>query len=147
MLERGDTLVESLLLIPETGESITFERWKAVVVDELKKATDLFGNGEPLSMSESEIGVTGCNTNPRRGCVIALGLSGCLLGHVLVNSDTSMYESRARARMCERAFEENFKEWYQHYPRKVSRGAAEKALERVLADGVSLETLIEAAKH
>ena len=50
-------------------------------------------------------------------------------------------------RARERAFEENLEEWYQHYPRKGSRGAAEKALERVLADGVSLETLIEGAKH
>ena len=60
-------------------------------------------------------------------------------------------ESGAVTRARARAFEENFKEWYQHYPRKVggrlARGAAEKALERVLADGVSLETLIEAAKH
>ena len=62
-----------------------------------------------------------------------------------VNSDTSRESVKARAR--ERAFEEQFEEWYQHYPRKVSRGAAEKALERVLADGVSLETLIEGAKH
>ena len=66
VLERGDTLVESLLLIPETGESITFERWKAVVVDELKKATDLFGNGEPL-LSESGIVALAAITNPRRG--------------------------------------------------------------------------------
>ena len=66
----------------------------------------------------------------------------------MVTPETStVIRQKNHARACARAFEENFKEWYQHYPRKVSRGAAEKALERVLADGVSLETLIEAAKH
>ena len=37
--------------------------------------------------------------------------------------------------------------WYQHYPRKVSRGPAEKALRKALGSGVSLETLIEGDKR
>ena len=63
VLERGDTLVESLLLIPETGESITFERWKAVVVDELKEATDLFGN---LLIHEAQQGCRDATYEPSR---------------------------------------------------------------------------------
>ena len=43
---------------------------------------------------------------------------------------------------------EEFDNWYQHYPRKVSRGAAEDPFGKARVDGgVSLEILIEATKH
>ena len=43
---------------------------------------------------------------------------------------------------------EEFENWYQHYPRKVSRGAAEGPFGKARVDGgVSLEILIEATKH
>ena len=48
ILQRGETFVESLKLVPETRESLTFERWKQIVEEELAAATDLYGNGEPL---------------------------------------------------------------------------------------------------
>ena len=51
------------------------------------------------------------------------------------------------ARERKKVLKEEFDNWYQHYPRKVSRGAAEKALARVRREGASLETLIEGAKR
>ena len=43
---------------------------------------------------------------------------------------------------------EEFDNWYQHYPRMVSRGAAEDPFGKARVDGgVSLEILIEATKH
>ena len=47
----------------------------------------------------------------------------------------------------EKILKEEFDDWYQHYPKKVSRGAAEKALARARREGVSLETLIAGAKR
>ena len=47
----------------------------------------------------------------------------------------------------EKILKEEFDDWYQHYPKKVSRGAAEKALARARREGVSLETLIACAKR
>ena len=66
VLDRGDTLVESLKLIPETGESVTFEKWKGIVAQELAEATELYGNGAPL-LSEQELVTLALITNPTRG--------------------------------------------------------------------------------
>ena len=66
ILERGDTLIEALKLVPETGEGLTFERWKAVVLEEVEKARRLYGNGEPL-LTEQEIVALASFLNPRRG--------------------------------------------------------------------------------
>ena len=66
VLDRGDTLVESLKLIPETGESVTFEKWKEIVAQELAEATELYGNGAPL-LSEQELVTLALITNPTRG--------------------------------------------------------------------------------
>ena len=66
ILGHGDTLVRSLKLVPETRGELTFERWKAVVAEELKKATALYGNGEPL-LSEQELIALAMITNPGRG--------------------------------------------------------------------------------
>lgn len=46
----------------------------------------------------------------------------------------------------EKRDEEIFNEWYQHYPRKVSKGQARKAFKRVV-DKVGLDRLIEATKN
>ena len=51
------------------------------------------------------------------------------------------------ARARERVLKEEFDNWYQHYPKKVSRGAAERAFGTALRGGASLETLIEGAKR
>ena len=67
ILNRGETLIESLELIPETRKSITFERWKEIVAKELEEATTLYGtNGEPL-LSEQELVTLASITNPCRG--------------------------------------------------------------------------------
>ena len=56
--------------------------------------------------------------------------------------------ARERAHERERVVREEFDNWYQHYPRKVSRGAAEDPFGKARVDGgVSLEILIEATKH
>ena len=56
--------------------------------------------------------------------------------------------ARERAHERERVVREEFENWYQHYPRKVSRGAAEGPFGKARVDGgVSLEILIEATKH
>lgn len=66
VLERGETLIESFKLAPEMGESLSFDAWKAIVEQELKEATDLYGNGEPL-LSEQELLTLAAIMNPRRG--------------------------------------------------------------------------------
>ena len=66
-------------------------------------------------------------------------------GHFRVDHARDEFNQRARAR--ESVFEEEFEGWYQHYPRKVSRGPAEKALRKALGSGVSLETMIEGDKR
>ncbi len=55
--------------------------------------------------------------------------------------------TRACAREAARMLEEEFEDWYQHYPKKVSRGPAEEAFEKALASGASLEELIAGAKR
>ena len=65
ILQRGETFVESLKLVPETRESLTFERWKQIVV-ELVAATELYGNGAPL-LSEEELTTLASIMNPTRG--------------------------------------------------------------------------------
>ena len=56
--------------------------------------------------------------------------------------------TRASARARERVIREEFDNWYQHYPKKVSRGAAEGPFGKARVDGgVGLEILIEATKH
>lgn len=47
----------------------------------------------------------------------------------------------------ERSFKEDFQDWYEHYPRRVARGAAEKALAKAMRDGATLEALIEGTKR
>ena len=66
ILEHGDTLVAALELVPETGEGLTFERWKTIVMEEVEKARQLYGNGEPL-LTEQEIVALASFLNPRRG--------------------------------------------------------------------------------
>ena len=66
ILERGETMVESLKLVPATRESLTFDRWKQIVARELVAATELYGNGEPL-LSDQEITTLASITNPTRG--------------------------------------------------------------------------------
>ena len=66
ILDRGDALVASLKLIPETREAITFDRWKSIVSEELEEAKSLYGNGEPL-LSEQELIALAAITNPIRG--------------------------------------------------------------------------------
>ena len=66
ILGRGEILVDSLKLIPETREALTFVRWKAIVAQELEEATRLYGNGEPL-LSDSEMFTLAMITNPNRG--------------------------------------------------------------------------------
>ena len=51
------------------------------------------------------------------------------------------------ARLREREILEEFDDWYQHYPRKVARGQAERVFAKVRRDGVSFESLIEGAKR
>ena len=65
-MERGDTLVESLKLIPESRDAMTFDRWKRIVSKELEEATNLYGNGEPL-FSDNELTTIAMITNPCRG--------------------------------------------------------------------------------
>ena len=55
--------------------------------------------------------------------------------------------STGRARESMRTFTEEFDNWYQHYPRKVACGHAEKAFAATLGSGVSLQTLIAGAKR
>lgn len=66
ILQRGDTLVESLKLIPQMREALTHEEWKKIVADELEEARQLYGNGEPL-LSESEMETLAIITNAKRG--------------------------------------------------------------------------------
>ena len=66
ILERGDTLVAALKLVPETRDSLTFDKWKAIVARELDEAKRLYGNGEPL-LSEQEITTLALILNPSRG--------------------------------------------------------------------------------
>ena len=66
ILDRGDTLIEALELVPETSEGLTFERWKTVVMQEVEKARGLYGNGEPL-LTDQEIVALASFLNPRRG--------------------------------------------------------------------------------
>ena len=66
IMDRGDTLVESLKLIPESQDAMTFERWKRIVSKELEEATKLYGNGEPL-LSDNELTTIAMITNPCRG--------------------------------------------------------------------------------
>ena len=66
ILQRGETLVESLKLIPETRAALTSDKWKEIVAKELKEATQLYGNGEPL-LSEQELVTLALITNPNRG--------------------------------------------------------------------------------
>ena len=40
-----------------------------------------------------------------------------------------------------------FEQWYEHYPKRVSRGPAEEAFEKARAGGASLEELIAGAKR
>ena len=60
-------------------------------------------------------------------------------------------QTRARERKSEReeslSAEEEFNEWYQHYPRRVARGQAERTFARVRCEGASLEALIAGAKR
>ena len=53
--------------------------------------------------------------------------------------------ARERARVKD--LKEEFGEWYQHYPRKVARGAAEKAFATVWREGAELADLIAGAKR
>ena len=66
ILDRGDTLIAALELVPETGEGLTFDRWKAVVMEEVEGARQMYGNGEPL-LTEQEITALASFLNPRRG--------------------------------------------------------------------------------
>lgn len=66
VLERGQVLVDSLKLIPETRAEITSERWTAIVREELEAATRRYGNGEPL-LSETELVTLAALTSPARG--------------------------------------------------------------------------------
>lgn len=66
ILERGDTLVAALRLVPETSEGLTFERWKTVVMEEVESARKRFGNGEPL-LTEQEIIALASFLYPCRG--------------------------------------------------------------------------------
>ena len=66
ILQRGETMVESLKLVPATRESLTFDRWKQIVAEELVAATELYGNGEPL-LSDQEITTLAAITSPTRG--------------------------------------------------------------------------------
>ena len=66
-----------------------------------------------------------------------------------VNSETSKGPTSARAcaREAARTLEEEFEDWYEHYPKRVSRGPAEEAFEKARAGGASLEELIAGAKR
>ena len=66
ILQRGETMVESLKLVPATRESLTFDLWKQIVAGELVAATKLYGNGEPL-LSDQEITTLASITSPTRG--------------------------------------------------------------------------------
>ena len=66
ILQRGETLVESLKLVPETRDSLKFERWKQIVKGELSAAIEIYGNGEPL-LSEEEITTLASIMSPTRG--------------------------------------------------------------------------------
>ena len=66
VIEQGEILIEALKLVPESGESITFERWKAIVAKELNEARGLYGNGEPL-LSEQELTTLALIMYPVRG--------------------------------------------------------------------------------
>ena len=66
ILQRGETLVQSLKLVPKTRESLTFDQWKQVVERELVAATELYGNGAPL-LSEKELTTLALIMSPTRG--------------------------------------------------------------------------------
>lgn len=55
--------------------------------------------------------------------------------------------ARERARLNAQALKLDFEDWYQHYPKKVARGQAEKAFAKARRTGESLETLIDGAKR
>ncbi len=55
--------------------------------------------------------------------------------------------ARGCARLSAQALKVEFEDWYQHYPRKVARGQAEKAFAKARRADISLETLIDGAKR
>ncbi len=57
------------------------------------------------------------------------------------------HHANARVLARESDIQEEFDDWYQRYPRKVSRGAAERAFATARNSGVSLESLIKGVKH
>ena len=59
----------------------------------------------------------------------------------------SVVKPSTESNSAERSFKEDFEDWYQHYPRRVARGAAEKALAKALRGGATLEALIEGTKR
>ena len=61
--------------------------------------------------------------------------------------DAQYVNTRAHARVAARTLEEEFEDWYEHYPKRVSRGPAEEAFEKARAGGASLEDLIEGASR
>ncbi len=66
ILDQGEQLINAMMLVPETGEGLTFERWKRIVEQQLDVARRNYGNGEPL-LSEQEIITLASILNPRRG--------------------------------------------------------------------------------
>ena len=66
ILQQGDRLIDAMVLVPETSEGLTFERWKGIVEQELSSACANYGNGEPL-LSEQEVITLAMILNPRRG--------------------------------------------------------------------------------
>ena len=64
--EKGDVLIASLKLVPETRNSLTFNHWKDIVSEELANVTALHGNGEPL-LSDAELNTLAAITFPCRG--------------------------------------------------------------------------------
>ena len=55
--------------------------------------------------------------------------------------------ARERAWLNAQALKVEFEDWYQHYPKKVARGQAEKAFAKARRAGESLEVLIDGAKR
>ena len=66
ILEKGDILVASLKLVPETRESLKFDHWKSIASQELEEARKIYGNGEPV-LSERELHDLATITFPVRG--------------------------------------------------------------------------------
>ena len=66
VLQQGDLLIDAMVLVPETSEGLTFERWKGIVEQELDRARANYGNGEPL-LTEQEVVTLASILNPRRG--------------------------------------------------------------------------------